>query len=55
MTSVKGGTLESAVAMRTNLNTRGVMDLNIYKAWARTITDAPALLHSEVGMMDWGK
>lgn len=48
MTSVKGGTLESAVTMRANLNKEGVMDLDTYQNWARTIADAPALLHSEV-------
>ncbi|XP_054613866.1 complement component C9 isoform X1 [Dunckerocampus dactyliophorus] len=47
MTSVKGGTLESAVAMRAKLNKDGVMDVHTYQAWARTIANAPALLHSE--------
>ncbi|KAM9338708.1 complement component C9 [Symphorus nematophorus] len=47
LTSVKGGTLESAVAMRMKLNTEGVMDLETYKSWARTITAAPALISSE--------
>ncbi|XP_071321879.1 complement component C9 [Trachinotus anak] len=47
MTSVKGGTLESAVAMRTKLNRDGVMDVATIQNWARTIADAPALLNSE--------
>uniref|UniRef100_A0A3B4ERR3 Complement component C9 n=2 Tax=Pundamilia nyererei TaxID=303518 RepID=A0A3B4ERR3_9CICH len=47
MTSVKGGTLLSAVSMRAKLNRDGVMDLETYQEWARTITEAPALLHSE--------
>nr|XP_019937550.1 PREDICTED: complement component C9 [Paralichthys olivaceus] len=47
MTSVKGGTLESAVTMRAKLNRDGVMDLPTYQNWARTITNAPALLYSE--------
>ncbi|XP_042365476.1 complement component C9 [Plectropomus leopardus] len=47
MTSVKGGTLESAVTMRAKLNTEGVMDIATYQNWARTIADAPALLSSE--------
>ncbi|XP_037121175.1 complement component C9 [Syngnathus acus] len=47
MTSVKGGTLESAVAMRAKLNKDGLMDIATYQAWARTIADAPALLNSE--------
>ncbi|XP_041666576.1 complement component C9 [Cheilinus undulatus] len=47
MTSVKGGTLESAVTMRAKLNQEGVMDIETYQNWARTIADAPALIHSE--------
>ncbi|XP_071380909.1 complement component C9 [Centroberyx affinis] len=47
ITSVKGGTLESAVAMRAKLNKEGLMDIDTYQNWARTIADAPALLHSE--------
>lgn len=49
MTSVKGGTLESAVTMRAKLNKEGVMDIDTYQNWARTISDAPALINSEVG------
>lgn len=48
MTSVKGGTLQSAVSMRAKLTTDGVMDIATYQEWARTIADAPALLHSDV-------
>uniref|UniRef100_A0A8D3EA37 Complement component C9 n=1 Tax=Scophthalmus maximus TaxID=52904 RepID=A0A8D3EA37_SCOMX len=47
MTSVKGGTLESAVTMRAKLNQEGVMDIATYQNWARTIAEAPALLNSE--------
>uniref|UniRef100_A0A3Q1I2K3 Complement component C9 n=1 Tax=Anabas testudineus TaxID=64144 RepID=A0A3Q1I2K3_ANATE len=47
MTSVKGGTLESAVIMRAKLNKEGVMDIDTYQNWARSIADAPALLNSE--------
>ncbi|XP_029300766.1 LOW QUALITY PROTEIN: complement component C9 [Cottoperca gobio] len=47
MTSVKGGTLQSAVAMRAKLNKEGVMDVSTYQEWARTIAEAPALLTSE--------
>ncbi|KAM6975774.1 complement component C9 [Tautogolabrus adspersus] len=47
MTSVKGGTLESAVAMRAKLNREGVMDIATYQNWARTIAAAPALINSE--------
>lgn len=48
MTSVKGGSLESAVAMRAQLNRDGVMDVPTYQNWARSINDAPALINSEV-------
>lgn len=48
MTSVKGGTLESAVVMRAKLNKEGVMNIDTYQNWARTIADAPALINSEV-------
>ncbi|KAF3701814.1 Complement component C9 Precursor [Channa argus] len=47
MTSVKGGTLESAVTMRAKLNKEGVMDIDTYQNWAKTLADAPALLYSE--------
>uniref|UniRef100_A0A3B3DMT0 Complement component C9 n=1 Tax=Oryzias melastigma TaxID=30732 RepID=A0A3B3DMT0_ORYME len=47
VTSVKGGTLESAVTMRAKLNKEGIMDIETYRFWARSITDAPALLNSE--------
>uniref|UniRef100_A0AAQ5ZTS7 Complement component C9 n=1 Tax=Amphiprion ocellaris TaxID=80972 RepID=A0AAQ5ZTS7_AMPOC len=47
MTSVKGGTLQSAVTMRAKLNKEGVMDIDTYQEWARGIPDAPALLNSE--------
>ena len=48
LTSVKGGTLESAVTMSTKLDNDKVMDLATYQNWARTIANAPALLHSVV-------
>ncbi|XP_013886862.1 complement component C9 [Austrofundulus limnaeus] len=47
MTSVRGGTLESAVVMRARLNKEGTMDIDTYQQWARTIADSPALLNSE--------
>nr|AXB74601.1 complement component 9 [Planiliza haematocheilus] len=47
MTSVKGGTIASAAAMRAKLNKEGVMDVDTFQAWAATIPDAPALLSSE--------
>ena len=50
MTSVRGGTLEGAATMRAKLNKDGVMDVDTYRNWARTIADAPALIKSEVGL-----
>ncbi|KAL6096595.1 c9 [Pungitius sinensis] len=47
LTSVRGGTLESAVAMRAKLNRDGVMDIATFQNWARTLADLPALLYSE--------
>ncbi|XP_031173481.1 complement component C9 isoform X2 [Sander lucioperca] len=47
LTTVKGGTLQSAVSMRAQLNKEGVMDIATYQEWARSITEAPALLTSE--------
>ncbi|XP_045922844.1 complement component C9 [Micropterus dolomieu] len=47
MTSVKGGTLQSAVTMRAKLNREGVMDITTYQDWARSIAEAPALINSE--------
>ena len=52
MTSVKGGTLETAAAMRAKLDKEGVMDINTYKDWARSIGDNPALISSEVRAID---
>lgn len=47
MTSVKGGNLESAVAMRAKLDRDGVMDIPTFQDWARTINNAPALINSQ--------
>ncbi|XP_004074560.1 complement component C9 [Oryzias latipes] len=47
VTSVRGGNMESAVAMRGKLNKEGIMDIGTYQFWARSIADAPALLSSE--------
>ncbi|XP_059214637.1 uncharacterized protein LOC131992941 [Centropristis striata] len=47
LTSVKGGTLETAVAMRAKLNKEGIMDVPTYQTWAKSISLVPALLHSE--------
>ncbi|XP_064833596.1 complement component C9 [Oncorhynchus masou masou] len=47
ITVVRGGTLEAAVAMRTQITKEGLMDVQTYQNWARTVGDAPALLSSE--------
>ncbi|XP_013994122.1 complement component C9 [Salmo salar] len=47
ITVVRGGTLETAVAMRTQIMKEGLVDINTYQNWARTVGDAPALLSSE--------
>lgn len=52
MTSVKGGTLLTAAAMRAKLDKDGLMDLETYQNWVASIADVPALIHSEVRMTD---
>ncbi|MEQ2302531.1 hypothetical protein AMECASPLE_007672 [Ameca splendens] len=47
ITSVKGGTIETAIVMRAQLNKEGVMNIDAYRNWARTIADVPALINSE--------
>ncbi|KAM9734668.1 complement component C9 [Menidia menidia] len=47
MTSVRGGTVDTAGVMRAKLNIEGVMDINAYKEWARSVGEYPALLNSE--------
>ncbi|XP_055718822.1 complement component C9 [Salvelinus fontinalis] len=47
ITVVRGGTVETAVAMRTQITKEGLMDIQTYQNWARTVGDAPALLSSE--------
>ncbi|XP_010901387.3 complement component C9 [Esox lucius] len=47
ITGVRGGTLEAAVAMRTQITKEGLMDQATYVGWARSVGDSPALLRSE--------
>uniref|UniRef100_A0A665V8I5 Complement component C9 n=1 Tax=Echeneis naucrates TaxID=173247 RepID=A0A665V8I5_ECHNA len=47
LTSVKGGTAVAATAMRAKLNKDGLMDVTTYENWARTLSNAPALINSE--------
>lgn len=48
MTSVKGGTVDSAQTMRDKLNVDTVMDLATFQDWTRSIKEVPALIHSQV-------
>uniref|UniRef100_A0A8C5GM12 Complement component C9 n=1 Tax=Gouania willdenowi TaxID=441366 RepID=A0A8C5GM12_GOUWI len=47
MISIRGGGQESAAAIKTKLNTKGIMDTITYQAWAQSIADVPALLVTE--------
>lgn len=48
MTSVKGGTVDSAQTMRDKLNADAVMDVATFQGWTRSIKEAPALINSQV-------
>lgn len=48
MTSVKGGTVDSAQIMRDKLNADTVMDVATFQGWTRSIKEAPALINSQV-------
>ncbi|XP_065123320.2 complement component C9 [Paramisgurnus dabryanus] len=45
--SVKGGSTESAAAMRSHLAQEGRLDFTHYIQWAKTISDLPALVYSD--------
>ncbi|KAL0965798.1 hypothetical protein UPYG_G00285850 [Umbra pygmaea] len=47
ITGVRGGSLETAVAMRTQIKKEGLLDISTYVNWARSVGDSPALLRSE--------
>ncbi|XP_067114148.1 complement component C9 [Osmerus mordax] len=47
LTLVRGGTTDTAAAMRAKLNKDGVIDLDTIRGWARSIANNPALLKSE--------
>ncbi|MCI4394476.1 hypothetical protein PGIGA_G00169010 [Pangasianodon gigas] len=47
ISAVKGGSPASAAAMKSQLSKDGVLDWNHYVEWARTLTDLPALIHSD--------
>lgn len=48
MTSVRGGTVDAAAAMRTKIEKDGLLDTSTYEAWAKTLINAPVLIHSDV-------
>ncbi|XP_056602429.1 complement component C9 [Triplophysa dalaica] len=45
--SVKGGSAVTAIAMKTQLTKDNVLDINRYIAWAETLSQLPALIHSD--------
>ena len=45
---VKGGDIAAAAAMRTTVQKEGTMDADVYRQWAQSIINNPALIHSEV-------
>ncbi|GAA6089546.1 complement component C9 [Tachysurus ichikawai] len=47
ISAVKGGTPASAAAMKSQLSNTGLLDWNHYVEWARTLSDMPALIHSD--------
>ncbi|KAJ8286909.1 hypothetical protein GJAV_G00044790 [Gymnothorax javanicus] len=47
ITSVRGGTIDTAAALRAKIEKTGVMDPDIYVAWAKSLTVAPVLIHSQ--------
>lgn len=48
ISSVKGGSPQSAAAMKSQLSKDGILDWNRYVDWARTLGDLPALIQSDV-------
>ncbi|XP_053342020.1 complement component C9 [Clarias gariepinus] len=47
ISAVKGGSTESAAAMKSQLSKDGVLDWKHYVDWARTLSDLPALIYSD--------
>ncbi|XP_062844584.1 complement component C9 [Trichomycterus rosablanca] len=47
ISSVKGGSTKSAAAMKSQLSKEGILDISSYVEWARTLSDLPALIHSD--------
>ncbi|KAF5909745.1 complement component C9, partial [Clarias magur] len=47
ISAVKGGSPQSAAAMKAQLSKDGMLDRNHYVEWARTLSDLPALIYSD--------
>ncbi|KAG5834474.1 hypothetical protein ANANG_G00261900 [Anguilla anguilla] len=47
MTSVRGGTIQTATALKTKIEKTGVMDVDTYVAWAKSLAVAPVVVHSQ--------
>ncbi|XP_028829416.1 complement component C9 [Denticeps clupeoides] len=47
MSSVRGGTVDAAAAMRTKIEKQGLLDTATYESWARTIINSPVPIHSD--------
>ncbi|KAJ8286908.1 hypothetical protein GJAV_G00044780 [Gymnothorax javanicus] len=48
ITSVRGGTIDTAAALRAKIEKTGVMDADIYAAWAKSLTVAPVLIQRQL-------
>ncbi|KAG9354268.1 hypothetical protein JZ751_012392 [Albula glossodonta] len=45
--SVRGGLPEAIAALKTKIENTGVMDVDTYVKWAKTLGNAPLLIHSQ--------
>lgn len=48
--SVKGGSAEAALALKTQLTQENQLDVTHYVKWAQTVSLLPALIYSDVSM-----
>lgn len=54
ISAVKGGSPKSAAAMKSGLSKDVVLNWSHYVEWAATLSDLPALIHSDVNtLLDW--
>ncbi|KAJ8339214.1 hypothetical protein SKAU_G00360000 [Synaphobranchus kaupii] len=47
VTFVRGGTSQTATAMRTKIEKTGMMDVDTYVAWAKSLSVSPVLIHNQ--------